>query len=333
MNLFIKRTRREILLLFFIIFAFALDIRKTTEPKAVIEGRVMDAVELHINGQPIEFDLNSGYFSKDYILKEGKNLFVIRAVDALGNTSFDTIVYILDTTPPTLQILGDIPHRTKETKIRIEGFADDAETVWVNDIRAKLEKGYFTFDIDLYPDTNSIEIEAQDELGNETSIVLEVFLDRTPPHIKIYKPREMAVYTSEKVKVIGEVPDGGKVFVDGQQIFLDPNNRFIYEKQATLGINKVTIKAIDDVGNLAEKVVHFLVEKPDVLSSDSFVLIGDKIFTKESIYELQGRVNPDNIIVIDSEIVKPDTTGVFKKSLKLEEGENSFRVEVYGETY
>lgn len=335
MNSFTQKHRFKIFLLVVeIMISYGFVLKKTVKKDIELSGYVRGAVELRINGRATPFSKNGGYFTADYRLSEGYNTFVIKAVDDVANVTMDTEVYLLDNTPPNIQILSKIPKKTRFDTFTLNGYSSDARKVTLNGQPLVIASGYFSKVVHLVSGGNKFKLRAVDDLGNDTIFLFPVILDRTPPVLNILNPHQMAVFTTRSIIVTGTVQGARRVNIDGNNVPLSKTGSFAYKKNCDVGMNNVVIIAEDELGNRIKEVRTFLVENPVRINSDSFVLEGDTVYTKSRRYEMQGRVDKNNVVFIDSNIVKTDSNGFFKKMINLKkEGVNRIKVNVYEDTF
>jgi hypothetical protein len=83
----------------------------TRDQNLTITGTVSESVAINIDGEtPAEYEQE---FTIPLLLQEGKNSFVLEAVDPAGNAVTATIRAILDTTPPTVTNVTYAPTETQ----------------------------------------------------------------------------------------------------------------------------------------------------------------------------------------------------------------------------
>jgi hypothetical protein len=165
---------------------------RTTELKTVVFG--VDVLELdkiaNLNGEDLEVD-EKGNFSKELILAEGENTFLVEAQDEAGNTWSREYLIRLDTIPP--KVLIDYPKADEKNldpskKITIVGYVDDKNAEVLIDGQVLYvdqnthENGYDgIFEHVYYPEVglNKFLLEATDNVGNKTSFEFEFWFGLT----------------------------------------------------------------------------------------------------------------------------------------------------------
>lgn len=155
---------------------------------------------------------------------------------------------------------------TKESKITIEGSAQNAKTIelFVNDSLAGKETmngNEFTFnDVPLKEDENRIKVRSIN--GNnksEFSETVRVAYRQKAPEIEIETPRDGDAFSGgvSLLKVKGKSAPYAKVTINGALAIIDETGTFRYDYRMQGGDNKLMIVATDDAENRSEKEVKF----------------------------------------------------------------------------
>ncbi|MEW5761010.1 MAG: kelch repeat-containing protein [Candidatus Thermoplasmatota archaeon] len=138
----------------------------TNQTEIKIKGDAEDYAEVFVDGKKI--DLINGKFSTFINLKEGENNIIVYAKDKAGNINKIEKKIILDTTPPSIEILEPKVNKTKEKEINIKGKTEPKAKVYINGIEVEVNsQGEFFYTVKLSEGKNIIEIRAVDSLGNE----------------------------------------------------------------------------------------------------------------------------------------------------------------------
>ncbi|MEW5759208.1 MAG: hypothetical protein AB1779_00405 [Candidatus Thermoplasmatota archaeon] len=138
----------------------------TNQTEIKIEGEADDETEVYINDEKIK--VINGKFSKTIKLNEGENNITIYAKDKAGNINKIEKKIILDSTPPSIEILEPKNNKTKESKINIKGKTEPKAKVYINGVEVNVDdKGEFFYTVKLSEGKNIIEIKAIDSLENE----------------------------------------------------------------------------------------------------------------------------------------------------------------------
>ncbi|GAA6179273.1 hypothetical protein NBRC116594_07110 [Shimia sp. NS0008-38b] len=90
---------------------------------------------------------------------------------------------VLDRDPPELVLDMPAPRATQETRLDLTGTLGDAVTLRLNGVKQDIFDGSFAMQVDLSEGKNKIELLAIDAAGNVGVLLLETFLDLTPPEV------------------------------------------------------------------------------------------------------------------------------------------------------
>ena len=182
----------------------------TNESEVNVEGTASPTttIQLMNNDEAVETTEvgDDGKFTFPTVLKEGENEFTaVSTMDGNPVGESDPVTVTLDTEAPDLTI--DNPKEgdklNRET-VTVEGtVADDhLDFVEVNGQKAKVEDGSYSKRILLDNGKNDIEVVAQDEAGNSTSVGVNVQVKYDAPEIENLTPTEdVTVAVGESVKV------------------------------------------------------------------------------------------------------------------------------------
>lgn len=171
---------------------------ETNDPTQELNGKTEPeaSVDVYQNGKQIydgKSDVNTGGFSTDVTLEEGKNIFISNGQDASGNRKTELDVVTLDTTGPATTVLAPkVNTLTNVSDLVVYGLTEAKTNVTV-----KLagntkqivsdEYGYFTTTIQTGPDgTKNLVVEARDKLNNLTTKVVPITVDKTVPNLDLF---------------------------------------------------------------------------------------------------------------------------------------------------
>ncbi|MDR0846640.1 MAG: Ig-like domain repeat protein [Lactobacillales bacterium] len=163
------------------------------------------------------------------IEKEGKYHLVINAVDKLGNKAKFERDFEIDKTPPTVVLKNNPPEFTNQN-VQLDFAADGADT---------------SVTLENYQE----QIEFKDKAGNSTWFDVPRFeIDKTPPKITIDNIPEL---TNKDVNIKYHIDEKNldTITIDGEL------------NETREGQHKVTIKAVDKAGNVAQKSIEFEIDK------------------------------------------------------------------------
>ena len=303
---------------------------RTNHRQVEISGRAIGAEHVKINGAPADFDTESYVFSADYLLNEGFNTFVITAVDTMQNASTAVKVYNYDIRPPKLTFTHKLPELTNKSRIDIDLRTESGAVVSLNNVKLDNASGFIEYRYNLKPGLNILDFRAADELGNETEVRYGVEYDNIPPVYKIITPKQMGIYFSQRLTIVGHTDDAEHIFINGTELFIDKYGNFKLSRSFPYGLNYIKVRAVDKAGNSSEKSVSFLIKKAKAPAGKGFIYSGDTIYTKVPHYNLTGEVQSGYSMSVDSAAVHPDKAGRYKFPIKIKgEGEHKYRIKVY----
>lgn len=171
----------------------------TKQPKITIQGNVSDNTKTGLSvtitnkqnniSQRLDIDKN-GDFLSEVNLKQGKNEYVITAIDEAGNKTEQKILIVLDNIAPKIDLANDLKEAVSRTSdIILSGkVTDNASsavllTVDVNgrsvqdiDINSS---GDFKLSLALEAGDNTIQLSAKDKAGNESVSTQHVYFGNT----------------------------------------------------------------------------------------------------------------------------------------------------------
>lgn len=171
-----------------------------------------------------------------------------------------------DTIPPRPPTISSPPIATPSAELAVDGFSEPKSTVILvlngeqaDEVEAD-EDGTFNIVIPLIEDDNEIVFFAKDEAGNEsvTSKTYHVVYDDIPPHIDIQTPEDgqsFELRKNQNITIKGETEQKAKVYLNDRLIFTNSDGSFNGTFQLAEGDNPLTIKAVDQAGNTAEKTI------------------------------------------------------------------------------
>ncbi len=236
------------------------------------EFSVIKSVFVTVDGAVEEVSVENGTFNTNVTLKEGLNKITVNATDDAGNTGESSINVTLDIHPPSVNITyppeGLI---TNETQIYVNGTVEDniatIISVIVNNNTVPVVNGNFSTILNLTEGLNMITVRAIDDAGNEGRDIVNVTRDTIPPSVNITYPPEGFITNRTQIYVNGTVSDATNVtvLVDNKTVDVI-NKNFSTILNLTEGLNMITVRAIDDAGNVGKDSVNVTrdTEAPDI---------------------------------------------------------------------
>ena len=148
-----------------------------------------------------------------------------------------------DNKPPTLAFLHPSDQEVVNAKqqfVTVEVPDADVKEVHIGGKQAQRYKGsIYRLKLELNEGTQQVTALARDKAGNETTAVVAVTVDTTPP----------ALNAQLKLVVEGAVEPGSTVLIDGIEVPVERDGRYRAEVVIRPGQKQVEIIAIDATGN------------------------------------------------------------------------------------
>ncbi len=249
---------------------------ETNTSSFVISGQKEVNATIYVDGDHPEF-FSSSTFSVTVELEEGLNSIFVFSEDSVGNNWNQTLVILLDTTPPTLTVRG-LPEFTSSALLNLEGNVDDeGASVTVNGQPITLVATAFAHQVTLVEGTNTFALLATDALGNSGApVVVSIVLDTQAPSVSILTNSFVKTVKSNH-SLEGSTEPGLTVVVT---VVYGPYTK-TYDAVAgddgsftfdiilpQLGNHTITVRVRDEAGNRETRVLHFLRVHPDDVRPD-----------------------------------------------------------------
>lgn len=322
----------------------------TINENPVARGTTVSAMA---DGEEIASDTtdSDGFYTLNIPSDVNDATFYVRNIDTgkTLNISSGTItelnLNITDNTSPTIEV--ETPsdgRRTDESNVMVRGsVSDDLSvpeelSVAISGESVQLsENGTFSRELDLVEGINSIEVYAEDLIGNSTSKSIEVTLDNHPPSLELNYPE---IVQKKNAVIDGQISDAVSsvenivVFLNDDQVSLDENGRFEIKISLTQGANNITLVAEDEIGNSVSKSVRIISDTvPPRVSIDS-PASGKIIGSDTDTVTIEGYVSDDVddysqlTVTLNDDPLVLSSGGSFSKEIALESGENPIEVVV-----
>jgi len=302
----------------------------------MIAGTINDPrARIMVNG--INAVVEKSAFSARVNLVEGNNTITAVATDAFGNTGNDSIVIIVDTKPPVVEITAPSASSLMNTRLVTVTGITDKNTAFVTigtrpgaqPVPAVLNAGTFSArDVKLEEGVNTITVKAVSQAGNAGTASVKVTVDSIPPKISIIGPRDLTVTNKKMITVTGSVDKpAALVKVNNTPVQVSKGIFTLSGLSLTEGSNTITAAAIDRAGNEAKaSVVNIVLDTtppaPPALNPLPPV-------TRTSPVTVSGSTEPGarvDVFVNSSPqggVVKADEKGAFSIKISLTEGNNA----------
>jgi orotate phosphoribosyltransferase-like protein len=232
----------------------------TTELDSItISGTVTDKNDeypkVYVNDKEVYVDYY-GNWSENFSLTEGKNTFVIKAVNSKGKSSSDTKVVTFTPPAPVLTVVS--PASTTELdSITISGTVtdknDEYPKVYVNDKEVYVDYyGNWSGNFSLTEGNNTFVIKAVNSHGKSTTVTKVVTFTPPAPVLTVVSPASTTELDS--ITISGTVTDKNdeypKVYVNDKEVYVDYYGNWSENFSLNKGANTFTIKATNSFGKV-----------------------------------------------------------------------------------
>jgi flagellar hook assembly protein FlgD len=245
-----------------------------------------------------------------------------------ARASSQSVLATVDTTPPALELVN-LPNglRVGENSLTISGITEPGASLLVTGSAAQVTVdggGRFSFVHLLGEGVNRLEIRAADAAGNTAVAVREVELVTAPPEITIASPVNDGWSNQAVTTVSGIASPGSTVTVNGESVPVGLDGSFSHQLLVSEGDNLIQIRAVDDVGNVAEEQVllHIKTTPPRLTLS-----VNEGQIVNDAILQLSGSAEAGATVTVNGQVVPVSQTGNFQMALQLFEGANVVAVE------
>jgi parallel beta-helix repeat protein len=300
----------------------------TSDPVLTVVGRSEAGASIDVNGKWSTVAVGGGAFQLDINLTEGENLLAVTARDPAGNPSAVYVHVRLDTLPPTLTIQEPKDGLlTREDKVRVVGTVEmeDGLVLSVGGSFVLPADGKYNYTVDLVEGRNLIVVTAKDAAGNTADLNVTVIRRTQPPMLEITRPSYDFMVTNEVSFRIEGVTDADVVLTVGPHLVdVEENGNFSIEVELQSGENVIAVKAEDVLGNVADAVVHLILDTvPPVLIVDWPF---DGYTTEELYINVTGRTDVGAHLTLNGEDITIDDKGRFDIQFSLALGRQNITV-------
>jgi hypothetical protein len=324
----------------------------TREDNVTVLGTTERNATVTVNGTPVNVTAVTGAFNLTVELSEGDNFIEVVATDRAGNRGVKTIRFRKDTIVTPIDIYPRNGTFTNQTEISIYGTIEENCTVLIrrqdpnsnyttNETRFNVTTGNFSRVVALTNGTNLFRIDMFDAYGNNASVHLTIYQDRSAPFLNITSPAETLLYTRERRLMLeGRTEPGADLFLNGRRVLVE-NGNFSKALTLELGENVMNITAVDAAGNSVSVVYTAVLDRtppPLVITKPVMPKSGKPLKVDAAVIRIRGTTEEGALVYIElnnepvNDKGRPtavDAFGGFKRDLKLKEGVNTINVTAF----
>ena len=272
--------------------------------------------------------VNGTAWSCPVTLAEGTNLITVSSSDALGNSSQDQLLVVLDTVAPQISI-GSLPETTRQATQTLKGSVEEGATITVTAPGASvgpvtINGTTWSCSVTLPQGSTSVTAIAKDTAGNSASVGTSTVVDsqflvsidplplQTNQPVQTLSGQVEAGYTTLAVSVDTEA-ELGPLSVDNST----------WQRSVTLveGVNTISAYGSDNLGNAASAERSILLDTvPPQLTVDDVPAV-----TTEAQLTLTGTRDSGSMFSLTGaslQTVNYPTADTWRATVRLNEGEN-----------
>ena len=307
----------------------------------VVAGSINDPrARILVNGINAVVEKNT--FSAKVNLIEGSNTVTAVATDNFGNSGTDSVVLIVDTKPPVVEITAPAGNTLINTRlVTVTGITDkNAASVTITTrsgaggVPAVVNNGTFTAkDVKLEEGSNTISVKTVSQAGNVGTAAVRVTVDSIPPKLAITAPRTLTVTNKKMIAVSGTVDKpSAMVRVNNTPVQVAKGMFSLSSLNLVEGNNTITATAVDRAGNQATPSAVTIVLDTTGPTPPTLNLLPP--VTRTTPVMISGSSEPgarvDVFVNSASQVsVKADEKGAFSLKINLSEGNNAISALAY----
>ncbi len=225
------------------------------ETKVELVGNAVDRHLLSVWVAGEEVAVDSGRFRHQLHLAEGWQEIELRAIDAVGNETLETIRLRGDRTPPELWLAESTSEAVLENGARYGRPVHLAAGASEGELRLRVDGRPWDLARPVVEEGDHlVEVVAVDAAGNEARRQVSFSIDRTAPRFRALAG-DGAEVAARQVTLEGRVEGAATVEVGSERVAVDDDGRFRVPVSLREGRQSVAVVARDSAGNRSSKTV------------------------------------------------------------------------------
>lgn len=214
-------------------------------------------------------------------LSDGDHVLLLQVVDAAGNESVKAVHFSIDSQPPALQV-GPLPVALQQQDLQLVGQHEPGSRVLVSAkdgtplciVDPDSEEAWSCPLANLPEGPLTLTVTATDPAGNQSQLLLNTLVDRTPPRLTWKHPQPGTYAGIDRFDYV--LNEGSlQIFIDGQLFSGDLQTP---QLDLAAGPHQVDVVARDAAGNQTHKLIALTIDRqapqveirqPDNLSNSS----------------------------------------------------------------
>ncbi len=155
--------------------------------------------------------------------------------------------------------------------VKLENAKGLSIVVGINGIENELVLEAEMISLNLNEGENDIFIDIMDTSGIVWSFAKELYLDETPPILRLFEDYNQRKIYNSSIVITGEVEPGAALLINGMEVDPDEMGIFVEEVKLKAGNNEISIEATDIAGN--KTVYHPIVVRELIQSTGLELMI------------------------------------------------------------
>ncbi len=240
-------------------------------------------------------------FQLEAMVSEGLNEVVITATDLSGNTARYTLEVLRDSTSPVITITAPAEGAILNvTSVLVAGLVDDMlpmDHVVVNGVTVTLSDGAFQVLLrGLDEGPGSVDVTANDLVGNTATLSVDVIIDSLPPALKLVSPSDGLLTRQATVQLEGTSEAGAHITVRDTPVTL-VGTTFSHNVTLVEGRNLIEVSSMDLAGN-RNSTLLVVVRDSVAPALELFGLVNGTIKADGLVAYINGRTEPGAFLFI-----------------------------------
>jgi parallel beta-helix repeat protein len=300
----------------------------TNASSITIKGYTDSDCTVTIDGKPVQLSATEN-FSASTPLVEGMNDILVVATDKAGNNNPMLLKVLRDSIPPVVSVTYPANNSVvNQSFIELRGTTEAGATIKVNGVLAIPFGNTFSAQVRLDKEGRQvISIDAYDTLKNHIYIEWIVYLDITPPDVKITIPVNNFITNQTAVDIKGRTERGANVTINEEPVTVDASGLFSARVSLDVeGPNAFLILVTDSAGNVGEELTITVIRDTAVQISLINPRNGQK--TKWTNLTVSGKTEPGSTVSVQGSSASVRDDGSFSAEVFLAEGPNTITVTV-----
>lgn len=254
---------------------------------------------------------------------DGEHILRVKATNDDWRESDSHLYFGIDTIDPELTVTSPEDETfTSSANINVSGTCEIDARLFINQDLVEHGSGTFSYEVHLMEGWNDVVVRAVDRAGNQVEITRRVYLDSTPPSLRILSPVNGTTIKNDHVLIEGIIShDTVLLTVNGVEIDFDLMGFSYRLENLTEGENLIVVEARDRTGSVSKSAIWIIVD-----SDPPWIeLVRPPQYTNKTSMVLTGNVERGSDVVVGGSIAVVKD-GIFSAEVALFQGLNNISV-------